>query len=117
MPGSSNSDNSDCYFFVCKLISALVASTFSILSLVYGILALTSSGPFQTQDVTFGVIAIVLSVTGVCGLVSFMAVLLILAAIPVIIKGLIVIITSPARMCHHSSASYISQSEDAYQEV
>lgn len=115
MPGSSNSDNSDCYFFVCKLISAMAASVFSILSLIYGILALTVSGPFQTQDVTFGVIAIVLSVTGVCGLVSFIAVLLILAAIPIIITGLITIITAPFKVCFKSRD--IPQPEDAYQQA
>lgn len=93
------SDNSDCYFFVCKLIAALVSAVFSILSLIYGILALTSSGPFQTQNVTFGVIAVVLSVTGVCGVISFLLILFILAAIPSVIKIIIIIVLSPVDCC------------------
>lgn len=115
MTGSGNSDNSDCYFLVCKITSALAASSFSIISLIYGILALTVSGPFQTQDVTFGVIAIVLSVTGVCGLVSFIAILLILAAIPIIITVLIAIIKAPFKMCFKSRG--ILQPEDVYQQA
>jgi hypothetical protein len=111
----NNSDNSDCYFFVCKLISALAASAFSILSLIYGILALTAGGPFQAQNVTFGVIAVVLSVTGVCGLVSFMTILLILATIPIIITVLITIITAPSKVCFKSRD--IPQPEDAYQQA
>ncbi len=41
------------------------ASITGIICLIYGILALVPSGPFEEKDVTFGVTFIVLSLTGV----------------------------------------------------
>lgn len=58
-------------FDIMSIFAYLAALTASTVSLTYGILALIPSGPFITQNLTVGIMLIVLSVTGIMAMYRF----------------------------------------------
>jgi ABC-type phosphate transport system permease subunit len=63
---------------IISVLYVLVAITATVIGLIYGIFALIPVAPFVTQNLSLGIILIVMSVTGIMALVSVLVVILII---------------------------------------